>query len=89
MATITNTTGKPLSVSLPGGKKLRLGPRKSGTIADKAVDHPTVQKLIEAGDVEVTGSEKATKHGGGGGKGSPPTSGGAGHGGAIRQSGDR
>ena len=88
MATITNTTRKTLAVSLPGGKKLRLGPLKSGEIADKAIDHPAVQKLIEAGDVEVSGSRESPKHGGGG-KGSPATSGGKGHGGAIRQSGDR
>jgi hypothetical protein len=89
MATITNTTRKPLAVSLPGGKKLRLGPLKSGEISDKAVEHPAVQKLVEAGDVEITGSRHSPKHSGGGGKAGPSSSGGKGHGGAARQSGDR
>ncbi len=29
---ITNNTNKPLSIPLPGGKKLFLGPRKTGQI---------------------------------------------------------
>ena len=89
MATITNKTHKPLSVPLPGGKKLHLGPLKSGEISPKAVDHPPVQKLIEAGDVEIFGPEQKPRRAGGGGKGSPPSSGGQGHGGGIRRTGDR
>ena len=89
MATITNKTARPLAVSLPGGKKLRLGPFKSGEIASKAVDHPAVQKLIEAGDVEILDSQQKSRHGGNGGKGSPTSSSGQGHGGGIRKTGDR
>ena len=89
MAIITNKTRKPLSVPLPGGKKLRLGPLKSGEISPKAVDHPPVQKLIKAGDVEIFGPEQKPRRSGGGGKGSPPSSGGQGHGGGIRRTGDR
>ena len=89
MATITNKTLKPLSVPLPGGKKLRLGPLKSGEISVKAIDHPPVQKLIETGDVEIVGPTQKPRRGGGGGKGSPPASGAHGHGSGIRQTGDR
>ncbi len=89
MATITNKTRKPLSVPLPGGKKLRLGPLKSGEISPKAVDHLPVQKLIEAGEVEIFSSEQKPKHAGAGGKNSPFSSGGQSHGGGIRRTGDR
>ncbi len=74
MVTITNKTCKPLSVPLPGGKKLRLGPLKSGAISPKAVDHPPVQKLIEAGEVEIFGPKEKPRRAGGGGKGSRPCS---------------
>ena len=88
MATITNKTCKPLSVPLPGGKKLRLGPLKSGEISPKAVDRPPVQKLIEAGEVEIFGpGEKARRADGG--TGSRPLSGGKNRGGGIRRTGDR
>ena len=43
MATITNKTHKALSIPLPGGKKLRLGPLKSGEISPKGFDHAPVQ----------------------------------------------
>ncbi len=88
MATITNKTRKPLSVPLPGGKKLRLGPLKSGEISPKAIDHPPVQKLIEAGKVEIFGSEQKPRAAGGGSKGFRPSSGGQSQAG-IRRTGDR
>ena len=88
MATITNKTTKALSVPLPGGKKLFLGPLKSGEISPKAVDHPPVQKLVEAGEVEITGTQQKAKHAGGGKPGAP-SSGGQGHGTGIRRTGDR
>ncbi len=76
MLTITNKTIKPLSVPLPRGKKLRLGPLKSGEISPKAVDHPPVQKLIEAGKVEIFGSGQKSRRAGGSGSASRPSSGG-------------
>ncbi len=88
MATITNKTSTPLSIPLPGGKKLRLGPFKSGEISPKAVDHPPVQKLIEAGEVEISGTQQKPKHAGGGKPGAP-SAGGQGHGAGIRRTGDR
>ena len=89
MATITNKTCKSLAIPLPGGKKLRLGPLKSGEIAAKAVDHPPVRKLIEAGEVEIFAPEPRPRRAGGGGKGSLRSSGGQNRGGGIRQTGDR
>ena len=89
MATITNKTFKPLSVSLPGGKKLHLGPLKSGEISPKAVDHPAVQKLVEAGEIEIEDSRQSPRHSGGGGGSAKTSSGGQGHGTGIRKTGDR
>jgi hypothetical protein len=89
MATIANKTNKALSVPLPGAKRLRLGPFKSGEISPKAVDYPPVLKLIESGEVEIVGSRQKTRHANGGGKGARTSSGGQGHGGGIRNTGDR
>ncbi len=89
MATITNKTRKALSVPLPGGKKLFLGPLKSGEISPKAVDHPPVQKLIETGAVEIVASQHKPRRAGGEGQGSRSSSGGLGHGAGIRRTGDR
>ena len=55
MKTIVNKTGRPLRVSLPGGKVLHLGPRKSGQIADNAAEHASLRKLIEEGTLEIQG----------------------------------
>jgi hypothetical protein len=53
MTTVTNKTQKPLSIPLPGGKKLHLGPGKTGQIAAKAAADPQLKKLIDAGELEV------------------------------------
>lgn len=89
MAIITNKTRKSLSVALPGGKKLRLGPLKSGEISPKGIAHPPVQKLVEAGEVEIFGPEPKPKGAGRGGKDTRRSSGGRGRGAGIRQTGDR
>ncbi|MFT5470024.1 MAG: hypothetical protein ACI8UO_005148 [Verrucomicrobiales bacterium] len=87
---ITNKSGKPLSLPLPGGKKLFLGPGKTGQVTDKALKHPPIVKLLEAGDLETVEGSGKNKGGGAGMKGGSP-SGASGHGGtgAMRQSGDR
>ena len=87
MATITNKTRKAPSVPLPGGKKLFLGPLKSAEISPKAVDHPPVQKLVEAGEVEIFDANQKPGHAGG--KAAPSSSGAQGHGAGIRRTGDR
>ena len=87
---ITNKSGKPLSVPLPGGKKLFLGPNKTGQVTPKALTHPPVVALIEAGDLESNDKGKRSQGGGGGSKGGGSATGRHHTGtGAMRQSGDR
>ncbi len=88
MQTITNKTQRPLSVPLPRGKTLHLGPGRTGQVSSKAIDHPPLQKLVEAGELEITGEGRRPDGAGGGTKGkssrhdhSP--------GGVIRRGGDR
>ena len=69
MNTIKNTTKKPLSVPLPRGKRLFLGPGKSGQISPKAMDHPPLAALLESGELELT-SEGGSFGGRGKGSGS-------------------
>ncbi len=85
---IINKTRKPLSIPLPGGKKLFLGPGKTGQVSAKALQHPPLAKLIEAGDIESGGTTAARK---GGGVDKAGNATGLRHGGtgAMRQSGDR
>ncbi len=53
MKTILNKTRKPVSVPLPGGKRLFLSPGKTGQIASNASDHPPLIALVEAGEIEI------------------------------------
>ena len=85
---IINKTNKPLRIPLPGGKKLFLGPGKTGQVTAKALQHPPLVKLIEAGDVESDGATTIRQRGGADKTGHAA---GLRHGatGAMRQSGDR
>lgn len=67
MKTIRNKTSRPLRVPLPRGKTLHLGPRKEGQVATHDIDHPPLQKLVGAGEIEVLGesSETPETHDGG------------------------
>ena len=86
---ITNKSGKPLSVPLPGGKKLFLGPGKTGQVSPKVLARPAIAALIESGDLVTSGDGKKRKaRGDSSGGGSGRTSGHKGTG-AMRQSGDR
>lgn len=64
MKTILNKSQRPIRVPLPLGKVLRLGPNKTGEVADKTADHPPFKKLLEAGDIEVVheGGAGGVKH---------------------------
>ena len=88
---IVNNTPRPLKISLPGGKVMRLGPKMTGQITAKAALHPPVQKLIEEGVIEIVGDGGKSGTGGtqsnSGSGGS--NQGGAPGGGAMRRSGDR
>jgi hypothetical protein len=86
---VSNKTQRPLSVPLPGGKKLRLGPGKTGQITPKAAEHPRVKKLIADGELEVLDGGRSNPGGAGGsskgafvGQRHTPT-------GGVRQTGDR
>ena len=86
---LLNKTQAPLAVPLARGKKLRLGPGRTGQISPKALDHPPLKKMIEEGLVEVVGGGRGRS---GGSKGDsrglgPSTS--HGSGGAMRHTGDR
>ena len=69
MATILNKTRRPLRVPLPGGKLLRLAPLRRGEVNSKALQHPPLQALVEAGEIEVTHEGKSGGSMGGGSKG--------------------
>ena len=67
---ITNKTRRPISVPLPEGKKLFLGPGKSGQIHANAANHPPLRELLEAGDLEVDGTDRKKSAGSDGGSSS-------------------
>lgn len=85
---ITNKTKKALSIPLPGGKKLFLGPGKTGQVTPKALQRPALMKLIEAGDIETAEGNAQTIEAAGGKPGGVSASPNSGPG-AMRQSGDR
>ena len=55
MKIISNKTNRPIKIALAGGKFLRLGPFKTGQIADNAAERPAIKKLLEAGEIEILG----------------------------------
>jgi len=69
MLTVTNKTRKPLSIPLPGGKTLHLGPGKSAAITSNSAAHPQVTKLVDAGEIEISTAASQTDGIGGGNKG--------------------
>lgn len=58
MKDVRNTAKRPLRVPLPKGGVLHLGPLRTGQIADSAIDHPPLKKLVDAGDLEILGEGK-------------------------------
>ncbi len=52
MKTVKNKTHRPLRVPLPHGKVLHLNPNQTGKVPDQ-IDHPPLQKLIDAGEIEL------------------------------------
>jgi len=85
---ITNKSRKPLSVPLPGGKKLFLGPGKTGQVTTKALEHPPLLALLESGDLTRADGLHKTQEAGGS-KIAPSSGSRHGTSGAMRQSGDR
>ena len=68
MPTVSNKTQRPLSVPLPGGKTLHLGPGKTGQISANAVENPGLKKLVDAGEIEVVREDSQPTTGPGSGK---------------------
>ena len=89
MKTVSNKTQKPLSVPLPRGKKLHLGPGKTGQIATNAAEHPPLKKLIEAGEIEIVAEGAEPTEGAGAGKAGKAWMPGHASSSASRRSGDR
>lgn len=55
MKTVRNKTPRPLRVRLSRGKTLHLGPLKEGQISFQDVEAGGVQRLVEAGQLEILG----------------------------------
>jgi hypothetical protein len=89
MPEVTNKTNKPLSVPLPGGKKLHLGPGKTGQVAANAVDAAAVKKLVEAGAIDISQDDAQRTGTAALGRGGRKVGEGHSAGGAMRRSGDR
>src|SRR5438034_1054925 len=75
MAAVTNKTAKPLSIPLPRGKTLHLGPRKSGQISAHDLEHPALRKLVDAGAIEIVAEDSGSGGGAGGGAEGAPACG--------------
>jgi hypothetical protein len=89
MTIISNKTHRPLSVPLPRGKTLHLGPGKTGQVSSKDVEHPPLKKLVDAGEIEILGEGPRPGDGPGGGKKGRPSTYEHTSGTGARRSGDR
>jgi hypothetical protein len=89
MAAVTNKTAKPLSIPLPRGKTLHLGPRKSGQISSHDIDHPALKQLVDAGAIEIRAEDSGETGGDGRGTQARGATPGYGGGRGGRRSGDR
>ena len=89
MKIITNKTQRPLSVSLPRGKTLHLGPGKTGQISSKDAEHSPLRKLAEAGSIEILDEAAQTRDETEGGRKRRAAMQGHAWGAGSRRSGDR
>lgn len=64
MRDVRNKTMRPLRIPLPGGKVLHLGPQKVAQIADNALEHAGVQRLVKDGRIEILGKGERSESGG-------------------------
>lgn len=87
MTAISNKTPRPVSVPLPGGKTLHLGPGKTGQISAKAVEDSQLKRLIAAGEIEIVEEDSRPTGGPGGGRRGRSSI--FGHTSGSRRSGDR
>ncbi len=63
MKTVRNKTRRPLRVRLSRGKTLHLGPLKEGRISVHDVAAGGVQRLVEAGELEILDEGSHTPEG--------------------------
>lgn len=89
MRTISNKTQKPLSVPLPRGKTLHLGPGKTGQISSQAIEYPPLKKLVDAGEIAIADETSQGSSGAPGTQNRRASSRGYASGGVGRRSGDR
>jgi hypothetical protein len=66
MTVVSNKTQKPLSVPLPDGKTLHLGPGKTGQISARALEDQRFKKLVDAGEIEIVADDSRSTAGPGG-----------------------
>ena len=62
MLTIRNTTGRPVTIHIFGGKTLHLGPHKVGEVSDQTESMPSFRRLIDAGTIELISSQESSGH---------------------------
>lgn len=89
MTTVSNKTKRPLSVPLPRGRTLHLGPGKTGQISSNEIEHLPLKKLVDAGELEIVGEDPRPTDGVRGGKKSGAPLHGHTSGSGGRRSGDR
>ena len=89
MRAVSNKTQRPLSIPLPRGKTLHLGPGKTGQISSSAIEHPPLKKLVDAGEVEILAEGHGPTDGSDGGRKGPTSTRGHTWGTGGRRSGDR
>ena len=89
MKIVTNKSSKPLSIPLPRGKTLHLGPARTAEISANALEFPQVKKLVEAGEIEIADETPRPRGGIGGGRAGRTSAHGHASGGGSRRSGDR
>lgn len=89
MPAVSNKTRKPLSVPLPGGKTLHLGPGKTGQISAKAAADARLKQRVDAGEIEIVDDERRPGAGTGGDRRGRTSFFGHSSAGGIRRSGDR
>ena len=90
MKTVKNKTQRPISVPLPGGRKLHLGPGKSGQIAANAAEHQLlIKRLVDEGKIEILDEGSHPTAAAGGSKVGRTWMPGHGSSNAGRRSGDR
>jgi anaerobic selenocysteine-containing dehydrogenase len=89
MKMISNKTQKPLSVPLPRGKTLHLGPGRTAEVASNACDYAPLKRLVESAEIEIFDEPNEVAVGAGGGRAGRPWAGPHASGSASRRSGDR